>query len=252
MNNSNYSEYYDRIARILEPKLNITSLTKSNIDSYVKCDSFERFDENIINYYSELLYENQVDFAQYYECFLNERGKYPTIIKAILNFEIHFKSILAYHVFMKYKLTDAQELSSFLESLKLNLIGLHYSNARIKHMADHMDSLKKDVTKYADKYCFFDRMSLGSVLTVFSCLDRKMQQNIFDDMKKYQLNFDVDKISDFKEKIFTLVNIRNCVMHDNSIEILFRFYNPKTHELRKVSDRKKYQKVLKWIEKNHG
>ena len=198
------------------------------------------------------IYENQVDFAQYYECFLNERGKYPTIIKAILNFEIHFKSILAYHVFMKYKLTDAQELSSFLESLKLNLIGLHYSNARIKHMADHMDSLKKDVTKYADKYCFFDRMSLGSVLTVFSCLDRKMQQNIFDDMKKYQLNFDVDKISDFKEKIFTLVNIRNCVMHDNSIEILFRFYNPKTHELRKVSDRKKYQKVLKWIEKNHG
>ena len=53
MNNSNYSEYYDRIARILEPKLNITSLTKSNIDSYVKCDSFERFDENIINYYKK-------------------------------------------------------------------------------------------------------------------------------------------------------------------------------------------------------
>ena len=58
MNNANYSEYYDRIARELESKLNITSLSKTNIDSYINCDSFERFDENIIiialNYYLKL------------------------------------------------------------------------------------------------------------------------------------------------------------------------------------------------------
>ena len=56
MNNANYSDYYDRIAGILEPKLNITSLSKSNIDAYVNCDSFERFDQNIINHYIELLF----------------------------------------------------------------------------------------------------------------------------------------------------------------------------------------------------
>lgn len=88
MNNSNYSEYYDRIARILEPKLNITSLTKSNIDSYVKCDSFERFDENIINYYSELLYENQVDLGLEFNNILEYRKKTHFYSKYENNYEV--------------------------------------------------------------------------------------------------------------------------------------------------------------------
>lgn len=75
MSNSNYSQYYDRIAKYLEPKLNITSLGKDTIDSYVDCDSFERFDENIINHYIELLYENQVDLGDDFRKLLENRKK---------------------------------------------------------------------------------------------------------------------------------------------------------------------------------
>ncbi|WP_296866098.1 BREX-1 system phosphatase PglZ type A [uncultured Methanobrevibacter sp.] len=75
MSNSNYADYYDRIAKTLESKLNITSLGKDNIDSYISCDSFERFDENIINHYIELLYENQVDLGTEFKNLLEERKK---------------------------------------------------------------------------------------------------------------------------------------------------------------------------------
>jgi uncharacterized protein (TIGR02687 family) len=60
---------------MLESKLNITSLGYSTIDSYVYCDSFERFDENIINHYVELLYENQVDLGPDFKNILEERKK---------------------------------------------------------------------------------------------------------------------------------------------------------------------------------
>ena len=75
MNNANYSDYYDEIASMLESKLNITSLGYSTIDSYVYCDSFERFDENIINHYVELLYETQVDLGSDFKNILEERKK---------------------------------------------------------------------------------------------------------------------------------------------------------------------------------
>lgn len=88
MNNSNYSDYYDRIAEILEPKLNITSLSKTNIDSYINCDSFERFDENIINHYTELLFETQVDLGDEFKDVLRNRKKTHFYSKYQNNYEV--------------------------------------------------------------------------------------------------------------------------------------------------------------------
>lgn len=88
MNNANYSDYYDKIANILESKLNITSLGYSTIDSYVYCDSFERFDENIINHYVELLYETQVDLGSDFKNILEERKKTHFYKKYENNYEV--------------------------------------------------------------------------------------------------------------------------------------------------------------------
>ena len=88
MNNSNYSNYYDEIAKILEPKLNITSLSKTNIDAYVNCDSFERFDQNIINHYIELLFETQVDLGFEFKTILEYRKKTHFYKKYENNYEV--------------------------------------------------------------------------------------------------------------------------------------------------------------------
>lgn len=201
------------------------------------------------------IYESNVEFSEYFDLFINERKSYPIIINNIMDFEIHFKSITAYYILNSYSLNNSQELDSFLNKLKLRFSFLEsrYNSKRISHMNKHIDKLRTSIFKYADIYCFFDKMSLGDMLTIYTCLDTDVQNKIFSDLKRFNLNFNVDKIPDFIDKIFCLVSIRNCVMHCNSLEILIRFYNPKNHELRKISDRKKYLSMIKMlcIEKTH-
>ena len=59
----------------------------------------------------------------------------------------------------------------------------------------------------------------------------------------------LNQVPAFIKKVFCLVSIRNCVMHCNSLEVLIRFYKPKTHELRNSSDRKKYLSLIKLLSK---
>ena len=112
MNNANYSEYYDRIAGILEPKLNITSLSKTNIDAYVNCDSFERFDQNIINHYIELLFETQVDLGSEFKSILESRqkthfyGKYENYYE-VLKYANQFISLI--NEFMRFEIPEEVE-----------------------------------------------------------------------------------------------------------------------------------------------
>ena len=164
--------------------------------------------------------------------------------------------MLDYHILNPYDLNDSDQLKSFLLKLKLRLTsfsGNRYSPKRIDHMNGHIDALIETILNYADVYCFFDRMSLGDVLTIFTGLDNDVQNCIFANIKKFDLNFNADQVPDFIKKVFCLISIRNCVMHCNSLEILTRYYDPATHTLRKVSDKKRYQSMIKnlCIEKPH-
>lgn len=192
------------------------------------------------------IYELDVDFSEYYSCFLEERKFYPVIMENIYHFEIQFKSIVAYYVLNSYKISNSEELKLYLGKLKMNLSKKKtlYKN-RIEHMMDHLDSLFYDVFRYADIYCFFDRMSLGNMLTVYASLDDKLQNKIFNDMKRYKINLKAEQVPVFIDRVFRLVSIRNCVMHCNSLEILIRFYNPKDKALRKSNDRKGYLSLIK-------
>lgn len=207
--------------------------------------------KEVIKKNGQHIYERNVEFSEYYDLFMNERKLYPIIIENILDFEIHFKSITAYHILTSNRLTDSNQLKIFFDSLKIRtaLLKNKYNERRIRHMNSHLEGLKEQIFNYADIYCFFDRMSLGNMLTIFTCLDKNQQDIIFEDLKKFNMNFNVQKVPDFINKVFCLVSIRNCVMHSNSLKILIRFYNPKTHELRKVSDRKKYLTMIKELSK---
>ena len=62
----------------------------------------------------------------------------------------------------------------------------------------------------------------------------------------------MDKTPDFISKFFTLIAVRNCVMHCNSLEILIRlirFYNPKTKTLRDSTNKKRFTTMIKYLSK---
>lgn len=98
------------------------------------------------------IYEKDVEFSEYYHFFIDERKKYPIIIKNILNFEIHFKSIVAYHILTSYNINNSEQLELFLGMLKLKFAFLEsrYNQKRIEHMNNHLNHLKENIFKYAD------------------------------------------------------------------------------------------------------
>lgn len=217
---------------------------------------FARLDNsrNVVKIDNKHVYDRDVDFNEYYTKFKHEREKYPIIVTNILYFEMHFKSILANRVLTTIYITNSDKLLEFINQLYINVDGLNEDLKKRKmHMKLQLDSLKLDVTKYADVFCFFDRMSLGTLLTVYTCLNAAIQIQIFQDLKKYELTFNVNNIGHFINKVFCLVAIRNCVMHGNSLEILVRFYNAKDHTLRRITDKKRYISMIQYlsIEKPH-
>ena len=127
-----------------------------------------------------------------------------------------------------------------------------YSKGRIKKLNKNIEKLQDSIENYADVYCFFDRMSLGESLTIFCGLPYKLQDKIFKDCQNEGISFGVDKTPDFITKTFTLVSVRNCVMHCNSLEILIRFYNPKDKTLRDSTSKKRFLSIINYLCKEKG
>ena len=116
-------------------------------------------------------------------------------------------------------------------------------------MNKNIDNLKNAINDYADIYCFFDHLSLGVLLTVYAGLVPDQQKDIHRELKARNLHFGVDNINDYIDKVFTIVSIRNTVMHCNSLEILVRFYNTKDKSLRSPNNRRKYKNLIESLSK---
>lgn len=90
-------------------------------------------------------------------CHVYERDKYSMIIKNILVFDIHFKSIMAYHILTNFIIEDSIELEIFLRKLESNVDKLpSVYNKRLSHMKLHFLNLKNDISKCGNVYCFCD------------------------------------------------------------------------------------------------
>lgn len=215
---------------------------------------FARLDNSrqVVKIAGKHIYDRDVEFSEYYSLYKEERSKYQTIYSNIMEFETHFKSILSYYIVNKTvdKIENSVDLYNFVTKIETSIaLKNSYTSERKKHMNEHIESLKKDIEKYHDVYCFFDRTSLGPLLTVYIGLDNNKQEDILNELKKFNMNFGIDQVPQFINKVFTLVGIRNCIMHNNSLEILVRFYNPKTKELRHSTDKKSFTNLIAYLSK---
>ncbi|MFV0394701.1 MAG: hypothetical protein ACK5LC_09940 [Coprobacillaceae bacterium] len=206
------------------------------------------------------IYNRTVDFKEYYEKYREERDAYPTIMENIIRFETKYKAILAYHVFNTEVLETSNDLSNFISKLNVYLLsqimahqkkrkGIFQTlkDTRIKNMQKQVQDLLVSIDSYHDIYCFFDRQSLGTVLTIFTCLPFDTQNNIFKDLKKADNTLKTNEVPGFIRKTFTLVSIRNRVMHSNSFEILLTYYNERIKKYREPDEKKKIKKVIELL-----
>lgn len=197
------------------------------------------------------IYDNEIEFSEYFEKYNDERKKYPTIYKNISVFESIFKSIVSYNIVNnKEKIENSQILYNYLESAEIRASLLQeYSEKRKEHILKDLREIKESINNYHDVYCLFDRLSLGHLLSLYTSLDEELKTKVYLEMKKQKMHFGVQSSYQLIDRIFTLVSVRNCVMHNNSLEILVRFYEPKNKSLRKPADRNKFIKMIEELSK---
>ena len=194
------------------------------------------------------IYNRNISFDEYYKLYKEERLKYPIIAKNVIWFESQFKSILSYHIFNTFHFKNSNDVEMFLNDASSKiLLSKLYSESRKANMIKSINNLHTTIENFHDIYCMFDHISLGDALNLYCGLKNNIQNKIFNDCKQFNLNLNTDKTPDFINRVFTLVSVRNCVIHCNSLEILVRFYNPKTKTLRDRNNKRKFTSMINYL-----
>ena len=191
------------------------------------------------------IYESEVDFVQYMNRYCNERTLYPSLYTALSIFESTFNSILSYEVINHYDLRNEKNIELFIQELMQNTLNLRsVSFSEKQHMLRTINSFPNSIDKYASVFIFFDRLSFSELATIYKSINNKISYKIFEAMTSELLNLGYTKKRDFDNSLTTLIQIRNCIMHSNSLTILIRYYNVKKKLLRTAKDKKRYTKII--------
>jgi len=191
------------------------------------------------------VYEHEVDFADYLDMYYDEKSRYPKIYESIRKFESVFNSVLSYRILLHYQIENSVQFKFFVDDLKTRITKV--KQKKRTHYLKVINSFEKKIDDYDSPFIFFDRLSLGQQLMVYTCLSTVIKKQILKDLFERQISFSVSDIQTFERKLFTLVNIRNCVYHNNSIKILLRYYDIKSRALRTSSDRKFFTNLIKQL-----
>ena len=191
------------------------------------------------------IYESEVDFVQYMNRYCNERTLYPSLYTALSIFESTFNSILSYEVINHYDLRNEKNIELFIQELMQNTLNLRsVSFSEKQHMLRTINSFPNSIDKYDSVFIFFDRLSFSELATIYKSINNKISYKIFEAMTSELLNLGYTKKRDFDNSLTTLIQIRNCIMHSNSLTILIRYYNVKKKLLRTAKDKKRYTKII--------
>lgn len=207
------------------------------------------------------IYERNVDFKEYLDCYKKERKIYPLIYKNLSEFENIFKSVLAYRVLTFYNITDDIAFDNFINDLLSNMgttpkkiskfdkfYGTHYREVCSSYFNGYKHTLEH---KYNDNiYVFFENLSLGNSSAIYNCCNTSVQKQIFADLIKYNVSFGFNDYKIFGQKLLIIVKIRNKVYHCSSLQIAIKFHDIKTKEIRYEKgpfSQEAYRNVIKAI-----
>lgn len=195
------------------------------------------------------IYEHDVDFNEYYNCYRNERNNYPTIYKNIMKFETTFNAVLSYGTIYYYNISSEETFLDFINDLHNNLSILEsqrtYKQSVINHMNNEIDKLIEDINRYASVYILMDRISLSTAITIFRCCNIQLRKLIFQTLLQLNSTVGYKTFESFDDFLTRLPSVRNFVCHFNSLEVLVNYLYIPTKTLRTPTDRKKYLNIIR-------
>lgn len=191
------------------------------------------------------VYPDNVEFNEYKRKYIVERSLYPSLFLVITRFETIFNSIVSNEILCHYSIDDDNKFESFIYEVTKNICDLHHvDNKRKTHMLQTVIHFKNDLSKYNSPYIFMDRLSLSQLSTIYLAVDEKLSQRIFSELLSRGLTLGYTRKTDFDHILTILVQVRNCIMHGNSLTVLIRYYDVKTKKLRNRTNRRRYEVLI--------
>ncbi len=197
------------------------------------------------------IYPKEVEFAEYRDAYEKERNSYPQLYSSIIRFESAFNSILTYEMIHYYSLSNTIMFQMMQEMMHKNLESSDYEESTKEKMRQEISHFNEDIERYDSIYIFFDRSSLSRSITLFRCCDPDLKNKIFKELFARGYTLGYEDLPTFDSDLFDrLVQIRNCICHGNSLEVLLNYYRIKSKTIRKRSDRKRYETIIKKLLNN--
>lgn len=205
-------------------------------------DGIPEKDENDRHYY-----DRDVEFSEYKEQYEKERQIYPALYNAIYLFESSFNAIVANEVLRYYHIDCDEAFDAFTDDLRKNIKKIDPDEPEREHMLSEIGKFKGELQKYNSPFIFMDRLSLSALSTIYRECEPKLSKKIFRQLLIRGLTIGYSRKKDFDSMLSILVQIRNCVMHGNSLTILIRYYEVKNNQLRENPGKRKYRNVVRHL-----
>jgi len=94
----------------------------------------------------------------------------------------------------------------------------------------------------------FHTLSLHSLLAILVSLDDGPKHRCIEEITKRQSIVKADDEKTFYDQVSKIIRIRNCICHNDSLEILLRYLSRKHKTLRTSSDKYSYAKMIEKIQ----
>lgn len=205
------------------------------------------FHEKEKNMDNKHVYLVQTDFQRYYDKYLRERSRYTLLLSNILKFEHQLNSVFSYYVIHYYAVTSNNEF----EQMILNFY--QEKETITDSLKPSTENAIKEIENLFEKYnknifLTLNQLSLGRMLLIFRLLPVQVKNQIIQGLNNHQLISGMS-IDQFVQRVFRLQEIRNCLAHNNSLEIRINYFNIENKQLRHDTDIKRYRSLLNKIER---
>ena len=124
------------------------------------------------------------------------------ISQNLIQFETIFNSLLSLQILEENRFNTDEKLEAFLEDVCLNLQNSYPKRAT--HYRRTIDKLKEDYGKYHDIYCFFDSLTLGQAVTLYTGLPEPQRRALLGEMSNYGIAFGATNPEDLRNLLFSL------------------------------------------------
>lgn len=193
------------------------------------------------------IYLRDVDFNEYKTEFEKERQLYPELFRKISFFERTFNAILSYVILINYDIDSLEKFDIFIDDLYKGAASYEGKITARDKMISEISKFSAKLSKYNSPFLFFDRLTLSELVTIYRLIDKDLRKTVFKSLQSINCTIGYPNMQQFDEALTRMIQIRNCIYHNNSLSILVRYYNVREKQFRNDSDKKKYYTLIRHL-----